>query len=391
MGVLVLFSVYPLRKRAYELFLITHLAGAALFLMFLCQYVSSCPHIHNFSHDPRHVAPSSHPYKAYIWACVGIWSVDRFLRLLRLIAFNLRGRHTAHAKLIPGTNTLRVTVYPGIKDIGFVPSAHYFLYIPDRLAFWESHPFTAASWRPAPPDAPPKVHQALRRIRQDSGTSTDDKGPMRVTTSPPTSTRARPKLTFLITARKGMTGNLLARIQNSGQHTIEIPCLLEGPYGTLRPIHAFPTILLVAGGVGISTALPYLQEHLLSRTPALRFTLIWTVREVELAVNVLHRVRGLGGNSGVSIKVYITGAEPGKDEGRVFPQGVRVRYRRPRIIEQVVKAAQERERGTAMAVVACGSGAVVDDARRGAVEALKTAAGRDGRGEVVYWEEAQGW
>lgn len=35
MGVLVVSSVYPVRAKAYELFLLTHLIGAVLFLVFL--------------------------------------------------------------------------------------------------------------------------------------------------------------------------------------------------------------------------------------------------------------------------------------------------------------------------------------------------------------------
>lgn len=310
------------------------------------------------------------------------------MRGIRLMFLNLQGKHTAYARLIPGSSTLRITIYPAVKDIGFVPSAHYFLYIPNRLTFWESHPFTAASWRPAPPEGPPKVKAFLEGVKRENSTSSSI--PMLSRSSSTKSRKqGKPKLTFLVTARKGMTASLLARLQEAKHHTIKLPCYLEGPYGTLKPIHAFHTVVLIAGGVGISTSLPYLQEHILAAVPALKFTLVWTVREEELAANVLHRVQELRERRGVCIKVYITGEQKRKD--LVFPPGVRVRYRRPRIVEQIVKAANEREWGTSMAVISCGSGAVVDDARRGAVEALHTAAGRDGRGDVVYWEEAQGW
>ena len=110
-----------------------------------------------------------------------------------------------------------------------------------------------------------------------------------------------------------------------------------------------------------------------------------------MAVKILQRVPELERSHEMYIKVYITGEpQPVKEGEGVFPSSVRVRYRRPKIVEQVVKAAEERVRGTAMAVVACGSGPVVDEARRGAVKALRSAAGPKGRGELVYWEEAQG-
>ncbi|KAI5781403.1 ferric reductase like transmembrane component-domain-containing protein [Geopyxis carbonaria] len=379
MAVLVLFSIHPVRRRSYELFLAVHIICAAIFLMFAF----------------NHVAPSLHPYKRYIWACVAIWSLDRSLRLLRLIVFNRRGRHTARAKIIPGTQTIRFTVYPKIKDVGFVPSAHYFIYIPDRWCFWECHPFTAAGWRPAGPSltqTPDKLLFALERIKtpaDGSNSSNEKDAVILTTTSASRKGPARAKLTFLIHAQRGMTRDILQRIINSPEKSVDVPCFLEGPYGNLRPVHAFPTVVVIAGGVGISTGLPYLQQQLHRRREIThRFLLIWTVREGSLAEKVLREVRGLSFRPDVAVRVYITRSNE-KDSWRM-PLGVKVRYRRPLIEEMIVKEANSRVPGTPMAVISCGGGAVVDSARRGAVRALDGAAGKKGRGEVVYWEEGYG-
>jgi len=306
-----------------------------------------------------------------------------------------------------GKSTLRLTVYPAIKDIGFAPGAHYFLYIPDRWCFWESHPFTAASWRPAGPNltqAPEKVIVALRKTTPNSPqTSSDEedikkirsnekrKSYRRDTIIITTSTQRKPqraKLTFLINARRGMTRSLLERITPGS--SIEVPCLLEGPYGIARPVPSFPTVVIIAGGVGVSTALPYLMQHLSTRVEITkRFVLIWSVREGSMAEKILKGVKGLGFRQDVVVKVYITRSEE-KDSWRL-PIGVKVRYRRPRIEESIIKEAKGRVPGTPMAVIACGGAAVVDCARKGTVEALEDAAGKNGSGEIVYWEEGYGW
>jgi hypothetical protein len=108
-----------------------------------------------------------------------------------------------------------------------------------------------------------------------------------------------------------------------------------------------------------------------------------------MAEKILKGVKGLGFRQDVVVKVYITRSEE-KDSWRL-PIGVKVRYRRPRIEESIIKEAKGRVPGTPMAVIACGGAAVVDCARKGTVEALEDAAGKNGSGEIVYWEEGYGW
>lgn len=191
-----------------------------------------------------------------------------------------------------------------------------------------------------------------------------------------------------------MTHNLQQRILDSPTREIEISCLLEGPYGNIRPVHAFPTVVVVAGGVGISTALPYLKKYLHHRRELnRRFVLIWTVREAALAENLLREIRGLSFRPDVAVKLYVTGENEklAEKENWRLPVGVSLKYKRPKIVKAVVKEGQGRVSGTPMAVIACGSGSVVDAAREGAVKALGEASGKKGMGEVLYWEESHGW
>jgi hypothetical protein len=459
-----------------------------------------------------------HHYAIYLWICVTIWALDRILRVVRLAIFNKEGRHSAKARIITGTSTILLTVYPNIEDVGFAPGAHYFLYFPDNWCFWESHPFTALSWRPTGPiltRAPPKVLKALEEIpdpelekvresvieqsldpanvplpasvlpeiesddddddggmtvlssyndkviddsddeeeedeKEEEKPDDEEKKPRRhrkereeakkkkkeekkqrkeekkskkeerkpkkeerkpkeetkiqkhteketqksriVTTSSARRGPARAKLTFLIHPRKGMTRALLNRLLESPHHSLDMSCLLEGPYGIARPVQAFPTVVVIAGGVGMSTALPYLQQHMSKGVEITRrFLLIWSVRDGIMAQKILASIKSLGLSfrKDVELKLYITRAKEG--DSFLLPAGVKVRYRRPRIERTVLREAKRRVPGTPMAVVACGGAAVVDCARKGSVMALERAAGRKGMGEVVYWEEGYGW
>lgn len=359
------------------------------------------------------------------------------MRLLRLAVFNAGGRHTAKVKLVPGTSTIRLTVYPSVKDMGFAPGAHYFIYFLDRWAFWESHPFTAAGWRPANPGlekVPAKIKHLVALQKFDDSTAPNsprttncatttnsndkeiellrvghaekvvidkiDKDKNRrsaiyittTTTAPvdPAHQRQRAKLIFLIHARRGMTRNLLKRLQESPGHTLILPCLLEGPYGIARPVQCFPTVMIISGGVGVSTALPYLQQQLAKEVQVTRrFVMIWSVRDGTMAEKLLTHIRGLENREDIVVKIYITRSST-KDTWRL-PVGVKVRYRRPNIEDLILRESKSRTPGTPMALVACGGGAVVDCARRGAVKALEGAAGKGGTGELVYWEEGYGW
>ncbi|KAI5809391.1 ferric reductase like transmembrane component-domain-containing protein [Pyronema omphalodes] len=388
MSLVMCFSMMTVRRRWFEFFRIIHILGGILFLIFLFFHVRSMPN----------------GYTPYIWTCVSIWLVDRFLRMVRLCYFNRNGRQTAKIKLI-GNSTLRVTVEVNIPDIGFQPGAFYYLYFPDTWFFWQSHPFTAASWRPASPgtaQAPNKVIVALRQTTPHSPqTSSDEEGGQKKNKQSEKKKQSerkvvyeqqrapqRAKLTFLIRARGGMTRTLLQQLSLGGK--LSLPCLLEGPYGIARPVQAFHTVIIIAGGVGVSTALPYLTTHLSQEVGVTkRFVLIWSVREGTMAEKTLEGIKGLSFRKDVALKVYITRSSE-KDSWRL-PLGVKVRYKRPMIEESILKEARNRIHGTPMAVIACGGGPVVDCARRGTVMALENAAGRKGEGEILYWEEGYGW
>lgn len=188
----------------------------------------------------------------YIGACWGHWSklacwmiaslglffLDRFIRIIRtlLIHFGRKDPSKGVGFRSAGTN---ITMFPDIDatvlalDFAFPHSAwengqHFFLTFPE-LTIWQAHPMTPAS-------LPAKG--GLQRHR------------------------------YIIRARNGETGRL-ARLaarktsENGGAEIITM-VILNGPYGCgVMPssLSTHPTnILAVAGGTGISFALPIVME-----------------------------------------------------------------------------------------------------------------------------------
>ncbi|PUU78369.1 hypothetical protein B9Z19DRAFT_1084281 [Tuber borchii] len=143
MGVILVLSLFPFRKKAYEFFLFCHIICAILFLVFLYHHLK---------------LSKTNSYDGWIWACVSMWAFDRFARLLRVVILNARAfssnpanHHLARAKFVKGTDIIQLTVYPSAEDVGYFPGAHFFVFLTGSWRFWECHPFTAADWRPSEP------------------------------------------------------------------------------------------------------------------------------------------------------------------------------------------------------------------------------------------------
>ena len=207
----------------------------------------------------------------------------------------------------------------------------------------------------------------------------------------------RPRLTFLIKPRKGMTATLAGMIRDHDEQQrregrprikeLEIKCLIEGAYGINRPLHLFETAIVIAGGVGVTTILPYLADYVERtrgperRTLTRRFVFVWTAREEELVENVVVKrfPNGILKRRDISLQLYVTRKKP---EGAKKMPGVR--YRRPKI-EDIIETERKNLVGR-MAVLSCGPSILVDITRNAVVESL----GKE-RKHVQYFEESYGW
>ncbi|KAI1133063.1 ferric-chelate reductase [Nemania abortiva] len=197
----------------------------------------------------------------WLVAVVPLWLGERFLRFARIIYHNVgKGGTKTLVEALPG-NAVRVTVTMA-RPWGFRPGQHAYLYMP-TISFWQSHPFSLA-WSE---EAENLNADKLAMNRQDILG-------MRKTT-----------MSFIIRARTGMTNTLYERAAANPDGRLITRCLVEGPYGGEHMMDSYGTVMLFAGGVGITHAVPHVR-HLVAGfangTVATRkIVLIWIIQSPE--------------------------------------------------------------------------------------------------------------
>lgn len=380
----VCFAVLPIRIRSYEIFFVTHIAFAILALVG-CWY-----HI-----DLRF--GNKWGYKVWLYIAYAFWAFDRLMRFSRLVYFNYSGSPIAVIKQIPHTDVLQMTMYPK-KAWTVGPGQHSFLYIPLLGKPWENHPFTIASWSfPEPArNAPLMAAEAvvfkeaeMHNVEIDESSESRHSGEL----------HHRDQVVCLMRARKGMTASLLEKLRRSGASSLPISILTEGLYGghrtTLLPLKTADTILCVAGGIGITSCMSFLQQYvnesrstelaskpLMSR--ATSFVLAWSAREESLmqhvATSLLPNPTVEPQSKQLEYQFWCTGEQGSQDKG--LEQGTDLQRGRMNV-EQVVRSVAEK--GRRVVVVVCAPGPMSDEVREAVVGCL-----RDGM-PVELIEEAFAW
>ncbi|KAI3336773.1 ferric reductase like transmembrane component-domain-containing protein [Xylariaceae sp. AK1471] len=197
----------------------------------------------------------------WLVAVVPLWAGDRFLRFARVVYHNVgKGGTKTLVEALPG-NAVRVTVTMA-RPWKFLPGQHAYLYMP-TISFWQSHPFSLA-WSE---EAENVNADKLAMNRQDILA-------MRKTS-----------MSFVIRARTGMTSTLYQRAAANPDGRLITRCLVEGPYGGEHMLDSYGTVMLFAGGVGITHAVPHVR-HLVAGfangTVATRkVVLVWIIQSPE--------------------------------------------------------------------------------------------------------------
>lgn len=331
MSLLLPLSIRPLRVKAYEIFLSLHIVFSLLVLIFLFL------HVYRFGFAP------------IVYLSFGIWISDRLLRIARVIYLSYRTVRTQNAQVeitAEDPALLRLTVTSTKHKPK--PGDYYFLYSP----WWpENHPFTLASWN---------------------------------------QTSSATELSFLIAPMAGWTRRLRNRAHR-GTTTV----LLEGPYGHTRDLKKYDNVLLLAGGSGIASLLPYVASL---RDSKVKCTVVWVVRNAEYAADVLRHELAEDEVDHVDLVVYLTQQlpdtartllglhKPGDEE--IERRRLELRPGRPDvrdILDQVIVD------GGKMAVMACGPAAMMDDVRYEVGKSYGSWFGAVEVDDLDYFEESFTW
>ncbi|KAF2634999.1 hypothetical protein P280DRAFT_502085 [Massarina eburnea CBS 473.64] len=211
-------SVAPIRGWCYEFFVVQHLISFAVLISFV------------YIHTPAEV-------HVYVWLSVGLFFLDRAVRASRILYANISLFHPkrrrdgetsgfwgckAEFTPLPHETTRIVIHHP---PISWSPGQHVFLSC-HSIAPLQSHPFTIAS------------------IPEDG------------------------RMVFLVKAKSGGTRRFFGHAEKthtflatSGRSCIKTVAI-EGPYGCLRPLRQFDSVVLLSGSSGATFTVPLLRDIL---------------------------------------------------------------------------------------------------------------------------------
>ncbi|KAK1925280.1 FAD-binding domain-containing protein [Papiliotrema laurentii] len=186
----------------------------------------------------------------WMWPCFVIWGLDRLIRGSRLLYHNpppaFRWSKTKQDEpagqceiRLLSQDVMLVTARR--KGLRWAAGQHFFLSSPGVSTLpTESHPFSIAN-------VPNEKDEAV----------------------------------FLIRVHSGFTRRLRDRL--SGDITTNIPIYLEGPYGSSHSCASYSTVILVAGGTGITFLFSHLLGLLQADTPDVprHVHLVWHIRHAQ--------------------------------------------------------------------------------------------------------------
>ena len=264
----------PIRHAFYEVFLNLHRLLAILGLVGV--YV--------------HLDAANLPQLPYIKLVFGLWASEWFLRFVRLAYYNVSlktGLTQVTIEALPA-EACRVT-FNLARPWAFTPGAHVHTYLP-ALALWSSHPFSVAWAETRPRNAPLEIEmEKLPTWTVPKHQSVIGQPKPQVTTisrendgSPNANVTS---VSLIIRARSGMTRKLYDKAAASPTGQITMYGAIEGPYGGHDPLSSFGTVVLFAGGVGITHCVGYVY-HLLKQynegtCSTRKILLVWSVPNTE--------------------------------------------------------------------------------------------------------------
>ncbi|KAJ5592086.1 hypothetical protein N7537_008990 [Penicillium hordei] len=402
MILLLITSLDRIRIATYELFLIAHVVLSVLTLV-------AC-----FYHT---VVFEGNEYWKYLWPSVAIWLIDRFLRIVRLCYCNLHV-NISNRRLVKVSasrmvydetaDVVRLEVTPGIPSLQPSPGQYYFLYQPFRVTGWESHPFTIGAWSYEIGDPMSLVSTSegkpinsldVSHVPLLAGGASERDYQGNSESGTPSEGELKLKLTFWVRPYDGWTKLLRQQCLSSPDKTSETTILLEGPYGETFPLWRYESVLIIVGGTGIASAVPYIQDHLRrsvedwdgrlenEKTRVRDMELVWTTKQAAFIQDVSRQeLKHALKREDFNASFYATrDSTPSAEEPTDL--GVDIQLGRPHLQSLIMsRACDACSAGTTLAILVCGPSRMADEARAATHLAM-----RQGYRSIKFVEESFTW
>jgi len=343
-------SMSVLRHAFYETFKYTHIA------LIILSLVAIWYHLHL----------SQLPQVTILFGVVAIWGTERSLRIAKLLYRNIgNGGSKALVECLPG-NATRVTVDLA-RPWTFKPGQHAYLYMP-AIGLWTSHPFSVA-WS-----------EEAESLSEKRGLASNQQEILAL---------RKTKISFIIRARTGFTNTLFKKAGAAPDGRMYTSCFVEGPYGGLHVMHSYGTVMLFAGGIGISHQVPYVRDLVAgfaNGTVATRkVILVWVIQNPEhlewirpwmTEILTMEKRRDI-------LRIMLFVSRPRSTKEIHSPSAtVQMFPGRPNV-ETLLDMEIENQIG-AMGVSVCASGSLSDDVR-------KAVRNRQHASNIDFIEEAFSW
>ncbi|KAI9888737.1 MAG: hypothetical protein M1814_006469 [Vezdaea aestivalis] len=352
---LIVHSPSAIRHAFYETFLTMHVIAAAIAIIGVYMHLK----VHQI------------PQLTVLKLVIAIWVLERSARVIWLLYRNVsRKGCTAVTVQALGEDACRVS-FELARPWTNRPGSHAFVYLP-TISGLQNHPFSIA-WA--------DDHSIYPVADEKLPTSTTD-----LLAQP---TRTRTTVSMVVQKRTGFTARLHAKAVASPSSTIILPGAIEGPYGGHDSLKSYGTVVMFAGGIGITHHISHIRDLVAgfdSATVATRkITLIWTVRATEQLEWVrpwMDRILAMPQRRAV-LKILLFVTRPRSARELISPSAT-VQMYPGRPIPQVVLDKEIAERVGAVAVTVCGPGSLADSVREAARRRMEVAS-------VDFLEEAFTW
>lgn len=197
------------------------------------------------------------------------------------------------------------------------------------------------------------------------------------------------QISFVIRARTGYTNSLYQKVASAPAGKMSTTCFVEGPYGVRHSLDSYGSVVLFAGGVGVTHQVPYVRDlvagYAQGTVATRRVLLVWTIQSPEHLEWIrpwMTEILAMDKRRDV-LRIMLFVSQPRSSKEIHSPSStVQMFPGRPNITT-LLSIEQEQQVG-AMAVSVCGPGTLSDEVRMAVRD-------RQSRSSIDFVEEAFSW